>query len=231
MKPFILVPALGGIVALACSLPAHALTLAPSDQGNISEVDSRLGVPPSVLTLNPDDTNVSVASLSTVGGSVTRRGYVWFDIPDAVTDASAVTLKVDVVALGAGSISFNLVSVEHGFDDFQVALSGPPTTAGTDLIFDLSNGDSYLAPVTLDASTSLIGASFALSASAVAAVNAAHGGRFAIGFTGLGSLASLEFIHPVLEVTTAVPEPSSWLLGSIGLLAAVVRWRRVAVRG
>lgn len=226
MKPFILVPALGGIVALACSLPAHALTIAPADRGSINELVSRLGVPPSSLTLNPDDTNVSAAELSTVGGSITTRGYAWFDIPDAVTDATAVTLKVDVVPLGSGTVSFQLVSIEHGFADFQVAYAGAPTDAGRALLQDLHDGDVYLDSVTLDASGSMIGASFALSASAVAAANAAHGGRIGIGFTGGGTLARIEFMNPVLDVATAVPEPSSWLLTAVGLLAAARRLRR-----
>lgn len=229
MKPSIVATILCS-AALACALPAQALTIAPADRGNINELVSNLGVPPSSLTLNPDDTNVSAAALSTIGGSITTRGYAWFAIPDAVTDASAVTLKVDVVPLGTGSVSFQLFSIEHGFADFQVAYSGTPTAPGQALLQDLHDGDLYLDSVTLDASGSMIGASFALSASAVAAVNAAHGGYFGIGFSGGGTLARIEFMNPVLEVTAAVPEPSSWMLAGIGLLAAGLRVRQARGR-
>lgn len=218
MKTSVLASTLCGLAVLACPLPAHALALAitAADQGNVSRLSST-GTP-AVIRHTTFDTNVSAAELSLAGSSVTTRGYAWFAIPDGLPDAASVTLKAFVAPLGSGPVSFSLVSIERPFGDFQVGYAEVPSPEGEALLEDLRDGDLYHGPVSIPVGGSLPGGSFALSASAVAALNAARGGWFGIGFTGGGTAARIEFFNPVLEVAV-VPEPASWMLGMLGLLS------------
>lgn len=221
-----LLPVLSALAACcALAAPAQALTLLPADSGNVTEQISAVSIIPSTLTHNPIDTNVSAAALSVKGGTITTRGYALFAIPDSLGEATAVTLKVDVVPLGIGPVGFTLMSVEHTFADFQVAYSGDPTAPGEALLQDLGDGATYHPYFSLMADSSIIGGTFALSPAAVAALNAARGGYFGIGFSGGGSLARIEFMNPSLLVT-AVPEPATWLLAAGGLLLVGARARR-----
>lgn len=218
------------VAATLGTLPVSALTLVPLDQGTIREVHSRSTVS---LTHDPSSTGLLVFTNNSGSAGASSRGYALFSIPSGPLsfDGAVLHLNANVDApnySGTTPVQLWDVTTPPSFFARAFVSSGSPidrTWLELAAYGDLSRGVAY-ASASLDtgASTPLL----PLSAGALAALNAARGGIFAIGFTGSSRFhTTLDGLQLQL---TRVPEPSSavmWLAGCAGIVA----WRHVSRNG
>lgn len=218
------------IAATLGALPVSALTLVPQDQGTIHESHSRST---GRFTHDPSSTDLLVFRRYTGSAGAASRGYALFSIP-----SSPLSFGSAVLHLNANVDAPNY----PGTTPLQVwDVTTPPSffdrafTSGGSLInrtwperaayLDLGEGVAY-ASASLDTGAST--PSLTLSAGALAALNAARGGIFAIGLTGPSSFRmTLDGLQLQL---TPVPEPSSAVLLLAGC-AGIVAWRHGSRNG
>ncbi|TAL15203.1 MAG: PEP-CTERM sorting domain-containing protein [Aquabacterium sp.] len=222
-------------LALACALPAwaHAATLDTADQGKVTRAS--IGLTTIALDATATQTGLNTAAFK--GASSETRSFAWFAVPDSTQPYASVTLSLTVNQQAeAGAGHFSVHALVSSFADFQTSFAGAATPERSALFNDLADGDEYAAATAVAGDGERL--SFVLGPQALAALNAARGGYFGLGFEGDGgqivipgvpfdTSGTLVLSGIQLEVT-AVPEPQSWAMLGLGALCAAGAARRRA---
>jgi len=165
------------------------------------------------------------------------RNWFEFDLSGLSNPITSATLLLDNPSNGFNSTS----DASETYSLFDIAPGNVASLGANSLAIwaDLGSGSaygSYIATIADDGKT----VSIALNANALAAINAALGGQFALGgaITTLNAVADNEYLfgfttpnlfHSQLQLTDAgpstVPEPTSLLLLTTGLTSLVARKR------
>lgn len=232
MSDFKLTPRLCAL-ALACALPAwaHADTLDTADQGKVT----RAAIGLTTITLDAAAAEASLSTAAFKGASSQTRSFAWFAVPDSVQPYASVTLSLTVnqqAEAADGHLSVHALA--SSFADFQTSFSGPATPERNALFEDLADGDEYAGAAAVAGDGERL--SFVLGPQALAALNAARGGYFGLGFEGNGgqivvpgspiSVSGTLVLSGITLEVTAVPEPQSWALLGLGALGTAAALRR-----
>lgn len=144
-------------------------------------------------------------------------------------DASAIANNVALYTLNVlqdGNVTIHSTGFAAGGIDPYVTLFSGPGTSGTFLASNYASAFSTGGDFSLD--VGLLAGSYRLAVGTFANMSSSENagtGTLADGFTALGAAAYLGNGSYQLEITTPVPEPSTWALAAIGL-AMLVRCRR-----
>ena len=218
LKTTLMAGALAAGLALSAA-PANAYIFGFSDQGNDGTIVTlTLDGMTSVSSYdtgwyngsdhNTDNTNYIVAAAGEFGNSTGYNNWFAFDLTNIMGSFTTA------------SITFNSYVTDspanyHVYDFGGDISSLTGGTGGLGAFNDLASGTSYGVFGYSSANNNLV-RTLTLNAAAVADINQALGGRFALGGT--------------LEPSTVVPEPATWammLLGFFGLGSALRAGRRV----
>jgi hypothetical protein len=143
----------------------------------------------------------------TIGTSLFNNFFA-FDLSNVRGTVESATLDLFTYQI-TGPLTYTNYDVTTPIADL-VNKAGNPSVA---IFNDLGSGIAYSAGTAIDASDSDMAMSFALNGAAVAAINGALGGTFAIGGTVTGTV-------------TEVPAPTALALFGLGLVGLGVASRR-----
>lgn len=227
-----------GALALALSVPAHAVTLTfhTSDSQFDAGVDNQ-GWWSDVADNDDANDNYVVGWVSEFGTSADYRNFFTFDLSSLTGTVSSARLEVVRYSYSSPDAAERYTLFDVSTD---AATLNDNTGTNAAIFADLGSGTSYGSHLIASyppSNAGLLG--FDLNAAGVADINAAAGGFFSIGgalqdltrppnvnelITGASGGAGIQRL--ILEVDAAAPEPATLALLGLGLAALGARGRR-----